>query len=184
MNFTVDLENNGLVNMATYGDGIMCDMRYATTDNLMHESLYATPSCYLRQPVADALNQVQASLREHGLSLKIWDAYRPVTVQNKLVAFVNNTDYTPSVSNHSRGVALDVTLVDSETGVELDMPTKHDDLSDAAHQDAPVKSAVALRNRELLKSVMQQHGFTVYPYEWWHFDYLALADAEPLDVLI
>lgn len=184
MNYSDDLYNAGLVDMTKYGKDIICDMRYATTDNLTGRGLYEHPACFLRRPVADALNKVQVALLDSGISLKIWDAYRPVSVQNELVKFVNNTDYTPAVSNHSRGIALDVTLVDTKTGKELEMPTEHDDLTEAAHQDAHVDSLAALENREMLKSAMYAEGFTVYPYEWWHFDYLALADSQPLDIKI
>ena len=184
MTYVEKLRGAGLTDIEEYGDSIVCDMRYATTDNLTGEILYDHPACFLREPAAKALNQVQRDLYEQGVGLKIWDAYRPMSVQAKLAAFVSNTDYTPSVSNHSRGIALDVTLVDRNTGAELVMPTVHDDLSEAAHENAPVDDPEALRNRELLKAAMHAHGFTVYPFEWWHFDYLALADAEPLDIAI
>lgn len=100
------------------------------------------------------------------------------------MTFVADTDYTPNVSNHSKGIALDVTLVDISTGQELEMPTKHDDLSTAAHENAIVKNPQVLKNREMLKSTMHKMGFTVYPYEWWHFDYLEMVDSEPLDIRI
>lgn len=184
MDFDEKLQDAGFVNMRDNSSGIICDIKYATTDNLTGEVLYSSPACYVRKPVAEALTSVQHALQELGMSLKIWDAYRPISVQKKLVSFVNNTDYTPNVSNHSRGIAVDVTLIDPETGIDVVMPTEYDDLSELAHSDAKVADPVAFRNRELLETVMRTHGFTVYPYEWWHFDYLSMADAEPLEIQI
>lgn len=179
-----ELIRAGFVELRTVCPGIVCDMRYSTEHNLTGEVLYDSDGCYLRRPVAEALQKVQSSLESAGLGLKVWDAYRPVSVQNKLVTFVADTDYTPNVSNHSKGIALDVTLVDISTGQELEMPTKHDDLSTAAHENAIVKNPQVLKNREMLKSTMHKMGFTVYPYEWWHFDYLEMVDSEPLDIRI
>ena len=147
MNTHKNLIQSGLVDLRMAKGGIVCDMRYATTDNLTGEQLYREPACYVRKPVADALEDVQSELRNRGVGLKIWDAYRPMSVQEKLVQFVSNTDYTPHVSNHSRGIALDITLINTSTGAELVMPTAHDDLTEAAHQDAPVANPEALRNR-------------------------------------
>jgi D-alanyl-D-alanine dipeptidase len=75
-------------------------------------------------------------------------------------------------SRHNRGAAVDITLVDLKTGKELPMPTAFDDFTEKAAPDYPHLPDEVIRNRNLLITTMQQFGFSVYPHEWWHFDYI------------
>jgi D-alanyl-D-alanine dipeptidase len=121
------------------------------------------------------LARVQAGLRKRGLGLKIWDAYRPQSVQVRMWRlrpdghrlYIANPR---KGSKHSRGAAVDVTLVD-RSGRELAMPTPHDSFSPLAHRNAiRGVSAPARRNRGVLEDAMRTEGFHPNPMEWWHFD--------------
>src|SRR6185295_14858120 len=116
--------------------------------------------CYLRRFAAERLSAVQTELETMGLGLKVWDGYRPLSVQKQFWALVPDERYVASPvkgSRHNRGAAVDVTLVD-RTGGELEMPTKFDDFTEAASANAPC-SQMAAENRKLLQRVMKKHGF-------------------------
>ncbi len=148
------------------------DVRYATTNNFTKKVLYPIPKCFLRREVALKLAEVQKSVRERWLRLKIFDAYRPQSIQWKLWEIMPDPHYVadPSVgSKHNRGASVDLTLVDFE-GNELLMPTPFDNFTIKAHRDCMDLPPAAIANRELLEKVMQEQGFLPLPTEWWHFD--------------
>ncbi|MGC4015047.1 MAG: M15 family metallopeptidase [Luteolibacter sp.] len=149
------------------------DVRYATTDNFTRTKLYPLPKVFLHPDTARALEAVQADLAVHGLGLKIFDGYRPLSVQWKMWNLIHDDRYVsnPAVNRgrHTRGTAVDVTLVDRQ-GRELPMGTAFDDFTDRAHPDYPALPETVKRNRQLLAGVMSRHDFEAYPYEWWHFD--------------
>ncbi len=184
MNSYKELESKDLIDISVSCPDIVLDIKYATKDNLTGEKLYKKPVCFLHKKVIDALKLCQSELEKDGLGLKIWDAYRPMNIQNKLVRFVDNADFTPSVSNHSKGIAVDLTIINLETKQELEMPTQFDDLSDKAYENYSKLDKNVFDNREKLKSIMKKYGFTVYPYEWWHYDFLELESLEPLNIEI
>lgn len=179
-----ELTAAGLVDVRTYCPGVVCNMRYLAPSNVTGKALYTRDMCYVRLPVARALYGAQQQLAEQGIGLKIWDAYRPMSVQAALLAIESGGDYVALESNHSRGITVDVTLIELAAGHELPMPTEFDTFSPAAHADAPLDDVEILHNRTLLATTMQSVGFTPYPYEWWHFDFLSLADAPLLDIRI
>ncbi|HNO79376.1 MAG TPA: D-alanyl-D-alanine dipeptidase [Phycisphaerae bacterium] len=161
-----------LVKVADVVPGIVLDLRYATTDNFTGEQLYPQATCLLRKNAADRLARVQAGLRERGLGLKIYDGYRPLSVQKKMWKLVPDPRYVADPkdgSRHNRGCAVDVTLVDAD-GHELEMPTGYDDFTEAAHQDYEGGSPASRRNRNLLRAAMESEGFVALDTEWWHFD--------------
>ena len=109
-----------------------------------------------------------------GCRIKIWDAYRPISVQQALhdSAPAELAAYVPApgpYSMHARGITVDVTLCDME-GNELDMPTPFDDFSEHAHSDYAGATETQKANRELLNRIMSGAGFTRSRLEWWHFD--------------
>jgi D-alanyl-D-alanine dipeptidase len=124
--------------------------------------------------VALALQQVQQDLAREGLGLKIWDAYRPLAVQQQMWEAIRDPRYVsdPAVNagRHTRGTAVDLTLVDRR-GRELPMPTDFDDFSEAAHQDAPGISKERAANARRLRQAMERRGFRAFATEWWHFDW-------------
>jgi D-alanyl-D-alanine dipeptidase len=161
-----------LVDVAAIDPRIVIDLHYATSNNFTGEQLYPVARCLLRARVAERLKRVQDRLSKQGLGLKIWDAYRPLSVQKKMWALVPNEDYVANPakgSRHNRGCAVDVTLVDS-AGHELQMPTAFDTFSPAAHRDYAGGTRTARRNRRTLERAMQAEGFTGLKTEWWHFD--------------
>lgn len=162
-----------LVNVAELIPGVVLDIRYATENNFTKHVLYSSARCYLRASVARKLAEVQAALRKHGLGLKIFDCFRPLSVQKKLWNLVPDERYVADPkkgSRHNRGAAVDVSLVDA-SGRELPMPTGYDDFTERAHRDYMRLPAAAIKNRALLETIMRQHGFDGLPTEWWHFDF-------------
>src|SRR5262249_12042230 len=116
--------------------------------------------------------RVQAKLEKQGLGLKVWDCYRPVSVQKKLWERVPDDRYVANPvkgSRHNRGASVDLTIVD-KNGKELAMPTPYDEFSDRSHRDYMDLSPEVLKNRNPLKDVMEAEVFIGLPTEWWHFD--------------
>ena len=173
-----------LVDITTISPGIRIDIKYASTDNFTHKKVYDREVCYLRREVAHALARVQKELESMGLGLLIWDGYRPVAVQRIFWDLVPDERYVmppTKGSRHNRGAAVDLTLV-TKDGKKLLMPTDFDDFSDKAHADYRDLPQEAIKNRELLKTVMEKHGFKVLRWEWWHFDYKDWQRFDLLDV--
>ncbi len=145
---------------------------YATANNFTHQVLYQHPKAYLRLEAATALQKVQDTLQSLGYDLKIFDAYRPYSVTQKMWEIVPDDRYAANPANgsgHNRGVAVDLTLIDKQTGKELPMPTPFDNFSDTAHHDFMQLGETVLQNRKLLKTVMEQYGFIALSTEWWHY---------------
>jgi D-alanyl-D-alanine dipeptidase len=161
-----------LVDMKEVNPRIAVDMKYASEDNFTKKKLYDSNTCFLRRSVAAKLDAVQMELEKMNLGLKVWDCYRPLAVQRIFWAILPDERYVANPdtgSRHNRASAVDVTLVDSQ-GRELQMPTGFDDFSPMAdhhYQDLPDR---AIKNRELLKSLMEKEGFIPLPEEWWHYD--------------
>lgn len=161
-----------LVDVAVIDPTIVLEMRYAGSDNLAGRALYESDRCYLRVRVARRLVQVQRDLQGQGLGLKVWDAYRPMSVQQALWEAAPDRQYvcTPgALARHPRGAAVDVTLVDLH-GRELEMPTGFDEASPAANRDSDQGSETARRNVLILEKAMRRAGFQPLALEWWHFD--------------
>ena len=119
------------------------------------------------------------------MGLLIFDAYRPYSATVRFYEIYNDTSYVASPwkgSRHNRGAAVDVSLIDFETGEELQMPTGYDNFSEAAHPDYGNLPENVLKNREILINEMQNHGFRVYPYEWWHFDFIGWEAYDLMDL--
>lgn len=180
-------EEHELVDLAKLPDPPLFDIRYATRLNFTGEQLYPAPVAWLHRDPAEALTAVQAELRALGLALKVFDGYRPLSVQQKMWDLIQDERYVsnPAVNKgrHTRGTAVDVSLVDL-LGNPLPMPSDFDEFSEKAHRDYKDAPPDALRNAELLEKVMTAHGFLPYPTEWWHFDWKNWKDYPPLDIPI
>ncbi len=152
---------------------IRLDIRYATPNNFLHQTVYPQARCFLRHDAAMAIDAVQKELESIGLGLKIFDGYRPLSVQKKMWRIMPNAHYVANPakgSRHNRGMAVDLTLVESE-GNALLMPTRFDSFKKEAHQDYFNLPVDVLRNRWILKTVMEKHGFRPIRTEWWHYDF-------------
>jgi D-alanyl-D-alanine dipeptidase len=174
-----------LVEIKKYIPGIELDIRYATTNNFMHRIMYKRAKAFARLPVVLALKEVEADLKARGLGLKIYDAYRPYSVTVKFYEVAHDTNFVADPrkgSKHNRGCAIDLSLIDLKTGKELDMPTSFDSFSKKAAANYPNLSKTEITDRELLKSVMQAHGFKVMPTEWWHYDFNGWSNYPLLDI--
>jgi D-alanyl-D-alanine dipeptidase len=153
--------------------GIVLDIRYATTNNFTGQQLYPFSKCFLRRAAAEKLRAAQAELATLRYGLKIFDGYRPLSVQRKMWAVFPNPGYVADPkkgSRHNRGAAVDVTLIRLADGAELPMPTPYDDFTERAHRNFKDLPEEVIRNRELLERVLTKHGFVGLPTEWWHFD--------------
>jgi len=160
-----------LYNISVINARIILDMKYATSDNFLRRSLYSRAKAYARKTVAFKLDRVQKELEKRGLGLKIWDAYRPLPVQQELWNMMPDERYVADPkkgSAHNRGAAVDVTLVDSY-GNELAMPTAFDDFSERAHLDYMDLPEDVLAHRALLVQAMKDQGFVPLKTEWWHY---------------
>ncbi|HYC39075.1 MAG TPA: M15 family metallopeptidase [Chitinophagaceae bacterium] len=153
---------------------IVYDLRYATENNFVGKRMYPanTTKTFLRQPAAEALALVQADLNRLGLGVKIFDAYRPFSVTEEFWELIRDERYVANPakgSNHNRGIAVDLTIIDLKTGNELDMGTGFDNFTDSAHHSFAGFSEEILQNRLLLKSTMEKYGFRPLTTEWWHY---------------
>jgi zinc D-Ala-D-Ala dipeptidase len=154
--------------------GIAVEMRYATTDNFLDADVYdGMNRCLLSRDVAEALIRVQKNLSKRGLGLKVFDCLRPHAVQYRMWELRPEPGYVARPepgSNHNRGAAVDLTLVD-ERGVELGMPTEFDSFTKRAWHDATEGlSPSQIENRVLLRNEMRFEGFSSIRKEWWHYN--------------
>lgn len=161
-----------LVDIKKVSPRIIVDMKYAKEDNFTKKRLYDSDTCYLRKSTAVKLDAVQKELERMNLGLKVWDCYRPMAVQQILWQILPDERYVANPkkgSRHSRASSVEVTLVDSQ-GKGLQMPTGFDDFSPRAHHYYKDLPDQAIRNRELLKGLMEKAGFIPLSEEWWHYD--------------
>jgi D-alanyl-D-alanine dipeptidase len=154
-------------------DGLRIALVYATSGNLTGRPVYATGArCALRPQAARCLERAVRAARRAGLGLVVYDAYRPAAAQAVFWRMLPDPRYVADAaqgSNHTRGVAVDVTLTDTD-GAPLDMGTDFDDMRDQSHHDRDDLPPAAQRNRHLLLGIMLQAGFRSIPTEWWHYE--------------
>ncbi len=161
-----------LIDIRTVNTGIVLDMRYATENNFLKRKVYPVARCVLRGAAARRLSQVQEDLEKKGLGLKVYDCYRPLSVQKLMWQVMPDSRYVANPakgSRHNRGAAVDLTLVD-RNGKELEMPTGFDDFTVRAHRNYSGASAQAKKNSKQLEDTMKKYGFIPISTEWWHFD--------------
>lgn len=161
-----------LVDIKEVNPRIVVDMKYASEDNFTKKKLYDSNTCFLRKSTAAKLDVVQRELEGMNLGLKVWDCYRPLAVQRIFWAILPDERYVANPktgSRHNRASTVDLTLVDSQ-GNELQMPTGFDDFNPRADHSYQVLPDQVIRNRSLLKSLMEKAGFISLPEEWWHYD--------------
>ncbi|WP_197529229.1 serine hydrolase [Aeoliella mucimassa] len=165
-----------LVELDKLAPGIHLDIRYATTRNFMGTPFYTSAHAMMQRPAAEATAAAQEQLEASGYGLLIHDAYRPWVVTKMfwdgtpahLRRFVADPDYG---SRHNRGCAVDLTLYDLQTGEPIDMTSLYDEFSERSYPLYPGGTARQRWHRRLLRNMMEDQGFKVFRYEWWHFDY-------------
>lgn len=150
---------------------ITLDLKYGTIDNFMNQRFYPCQRCYLKKDVAYAVILANKDLYEMGYKLKLFDCYRPLSVQKAMWKHTPNASYVAPPwkgSMHNRGLAIDLTLTDLK-GNEINMGTEYDDFSPKAHTDNFSHPKAVLEARQLLKKVMKKHGLQGIRTEWWHY---------------
>lgn len=162
----------GLVCLDRFDPRWRIELRYARPENFLGRPLYGSPEAWLRAETAVKLASAQDRLDPLGVRLKVLDAYRPPSAQAAMWAVRPDERFVapPSRgSRHTRGTAVDVTLVD-DRGRELDMGSGFDEFSPRSHRDWDGLTEGARRHRDWLTAAMQDGGFTPISTEWWHFD--------------
>lgn len=187
------MEEQGLVDIHLQDSSIMIDLKYSTTDNFTHQKLYESlDKAYLHPMAAEKLLKAQHLLKQQypNLSLLVYDAARPLSIQKKMYETVKGTPYHAYVANpaltglHNYGIAIDLTLCRLD-GTPLDMGTKFDYFGKAAgiNQEDELRrqgiiTSDQIENRRLLRQVMTEAGFLTIRGEWWHFNACTLAEAK------
>ena len=188
----VKADPSGFVVLADYVPAIVQEIRYHSTYNFIGDRIdgYEEPCALLTIEAARALKAVSSELLVQGLRLKVFDAYRPATAVRHFVLWgIEDTDirmkpyfypdlmkqdlfeqgYIAKQSSHSRGSAVDLTLLDMQTGRELDMGSPFDFFGEISHPDSQAVTPAQYENRQTLRKAMLRNGFAPLECEWWHF---------------
>lgn len=168
----IEPSEDEFVRVTDYIPDLVVELRYATENNFTGRKIYDFTEAWLRYGTVRKLMQAQAQLKQKGLSLKIWDAFRPTSAQFLLWDACPDPTYVANpvngFSSHSRGNTVDVTIVDAG-GREQNMPTDFDDFSELADRDYSDCDGEAAANALMLEQIMTECGFKPYKGEWWHF---------------
>jgi len=165
-----------LADLTTLDPTIKLDIRYATENNFTGAVFYKQPRAFMQRPAAEAVVRANARLKERGLGLLIHDAYRPWHV-TKMFWDATPGEFKDFVANpargsrHNRGCAVDLTLYDLKTGEPIQMVAGYDEFSPRSFPLYPGGTSRQRWYRQLLRQTMEAEGFTVFQYEWWHFDF-------------
>ena len=169
-----DFPDDAFVNVKNLIPGLSVNMAYARENNFTGERLYPCNKCFLRYEVARALYRVQLILEKKQMSLKLFDCYRPKSVQAVMFKKFPVPGYVADSiggSAHNRGSAVDLTIID-KNGKALDMGTEFDELSIKSNHNYLSFSDTILKNRLFLKELMLSCNFTPIRSEWWHYNYI------------
>ena len=176
-----------LVELVKLDPTIKLDIRYAGTNNFIRKPVYKEARAFLQRPAAEALVAAHRELAAAGYGLLIHDGYRPWSV-TKLFWEVTPQELREFVadpaagSKHNRGAAVDLTLYDRAFDTPVTMPSEYDEFTRRAYPDYRGGSPDARGRRDLLRAVMERHGFTVEPNEWWHFNFKDWREYPILDI--
>ena len=186
------MDPSGFVLLADFVPNIIQEIRYYSTYNFIGERIdgYEEPCALLTLEAARALKSVSSELFVQGYRLKVFDACRPATAVKHFVLWgIEDQDirmkpyfypdlvkqelfsrgYIAKQSSHSRGSAVDLTLLDMRTGKELDMGSPFDLFSEVSHPDYKGITEEQYHNRMILRRAMMRNGFLPIDCEWWHF---------------
>ena len=165
-----------LVDLKKLDDEFQLDIRYASTNNFMRSKFYKNERAFFNMSAADRLIEAKNDLKELGYGIIIYDAYRPWFVTKmfwegtpeNLKHFVANPE---NGSSHNKGCAIDIGLYDIKTGESIVMISGYDEFTERAYPNYMGGSKKQRDIRDMLIQVMERNDFTVYEYEWWHFNY-------------
>lgn len=171
-----DFLESDLVDITKHVDNLKLDIRYASDNNFLGTPVYSKPGAFLQRNAAESLGLISRRLEKLGYGLLVHDAYRPwyitrvfweATPEDRRIFVANPAEG----SRHNRGCAVDLTLYDLETGKPIEMVGVYDEMSERSYPHYPGGSSLQRWHRDLLIQEMERGGFTVYDYEWWHFDF-------------
>lgn len=188
----VTMNPSGFVLLGDFVPGVIQEIRYYSTYNFIGDRIdgYEEPCAIITREAARALRSVSSEMMVQGYRLKIFDAYRPVCAVKHFVLWgIEDQDirmkpyfypelqkqelfvkgYIAKQSSHSRGSTVDLTLLDMNTGKELDMGSPFDLFSEVSHPDNKSITEEEFNNRMILRRVMLRNGFDPIDCEWWHF---------------
>lgn len=188
----VTMDPSGFVVLAEYIPAVIQEIRYYSTYNFIGDRIdgYEEPCALLTIEAARALKSVSNEMFVQGYRLKVFDAYRPAAAVKHFVLWgiedqdirmkpyfypdlekqeLFNKGYIAKQSSHSRGSAVDLTLLDMKTGKEVDMGGPFDFFSELSHPDYRGITEEQYENRMILQNVMVRNGFAPIDCEWWHF---------------
>ena len=177
----------GLVDIASIDPSIKVELKYGTTDNFMHRVMYSmSDRAFAEENLARAVSAAQQLLKtiNPSLSMIVYDAARPISIQRMMFDSVKGTPSERYVANpydkirggyHNYGLAVDIAIVD-EQGKMLDVGTGYDSFSELAHPgneavlvNKGLISMQAYENRMLLYYITAKQGLLPYEFEWWHY---------------
>lgn len=171
-----NFKKSDLVELSKIDSSIKLDIRYATSNNFAGQPVYKESRAFLQGPAAEALVRANNELKKLGYGLLVFDGYRPWRV-TKLFWDITSEENKKFVANpkkgsrHNRGCAVDLSLYDLKTGKEIEMPGLYDEMTERSYPNYEGGTDQQRNMRDLLRSKMEEQGFKVYSYEWWHFDY-------------
>jgi D-alanyl-D-alanine dipeptidase len=176
-----------LVELIKLDPTIKLEIRYATTNNFTGKKVYPEARAFLQRPAALELVAAHRELAREGYGLLIHDGYRPWSITKvfwevtppQLREFVADP---ATGSKHNRGCAVDLTMYELKSGKAVEMPSGYDEMTPRAYPNYDGGPADARARRDLLRAVMERHGFTVEPNEWWHFNYKDWREYPILDI--
>lgn len=185
----------GFVSISEICPSLKIQASYSSGNNFTGGKLpgYKSKKAFMAKIPARALCEVNSLARSKGLGLKIFDAYRPVKAVNYFWNWAQMPEDNPELkilyypsftrnelfekgfiakkSSHSRGSAVDLTLFDLKSGMDLDMGTGFDYFDEKSHTESPLITENQLSNRRLLRELMGSKNFKNFSQEWWHFSY-------------
>ena len=173
LSFVVWGQQSDFVRLKDLSPDFVYELKYATPDNFLKQAVYDCGECYLRKSTAEALVKANEAFKQLGYRIKLFDCYRPLSVQKKMWKILPGTHYVANPakgSKHNRGAAVDLTLVDAQ-GKELNMGTPFDFFGKEAHHSYTEHSKEVLENRKLLKETLDKYNFKSIYSEWWHYEF-------------
>ncbi len=173
LSFVVWGQQSDFVRLKDLSPDFVYELKYATPDNFLKQAVYDCGECYLRKSTAEALVKANEAFKQLGYRIKLFDCYRPLSVQKKMWKILPGTHYVANPakgSKHNRGAAVDLTLVGAQ-GKELNMGTPFDFFGKEAHHTYTQHSKEVLENRKLLKETLDKFNFKSIYSEWWHYEY-------------
>lgn len=167
-----------LVEITEQTHPVKFELLYATDKNFTGKTIYKNARCFLHEKAMPLFEKVVLLADRQEYSLKIFDVFRPKKAAQALWDFCPNPMYVADPqkgSHHTRGVAIDLTLINKTTGLELDMGTPFDDFTEDSHHSAILSPEIS-KNRYILLGIMMSAGWDFYNNEWWHYQLFSPRD--------